>query len=117
MSYSLTCVISAGSIGRSRSPRWRRRGTSGDPHSANLSLVTVFTLHLMARCQRRPNVEFSIEGADYYPGRKGCFRRPSKSRMERCGFRTGRMGRRGQSGLDRQRAYARARAAEAAGSA
>jgi L-alanine-DL-glutamate epimerase-like enolase superfamily enzyme len=38
------------------------------PHSANLSLVTVFTLHLMgALANAGPYVEFSIEGADYYP--------------------------------------------------
>jgi L-alanine-DL-glutamate epimerase-like enolase superfamily enzyme len=38
------------------------------PHSANLSLVTVFTLHLMGALPNAgPYVEFSIEGADYYP--------------------------------------------------
>ena len=38
------------------------------PHSANLSLVTVFTLHLMGAIQSAgPYVEFSIEGLDYYP--------------------------------------------------
>ena len=38
------------------------------PHSANLSLVTVFTLHLMGALENAgPYVEFSIEGADYYP--------------------------------------------------
>jgi L-alanine-DL-glutamate epimerase-like enolase superfamily enzyme len=43
------------------------------PHSANLSLVTMCTMHLLGAI---PNggkyLEFSIEGADYYPGRKGC---------------------------------------------
>ena len=38
------------------------------PHSANLSMVTVFTLHLMGAIENAgPYVEFSIEGADYYP--------------------------------------------------
>ena len=38
------------------------------PHSANLSLVTVFTLHLMGALENAgPYVEFSIEGPDYYP--------------------------------------------------
>ena len=38
------------------------------PHSANLSMVTVFTLHMMGALENAgPYVEFSIEGADYYP--------------------------------------------------
>ena len=38
------------------------------PHSANLSLVTVFTLHLMGALENAgPYVEFSIEGPEYYP--------------------------------------------------
>ena len=38
------------------------------PHSANQSMVTVFTLHLMGAIENAgPYVEFSIEGADYYP--------------------------------------------------
>jgi L-alanine-DL-glutamate epimerase-like enolase superfamily enzyme len=38
------------------------------PHSANLSVVTVFTLHLMGALENAgPYVEFSIEGAEYYP--------------------------------------------------
>jgi len=38
------------------------------PHSANLSLVTVFALHLMGAMETAgPYVEFSIEGLDYYP--------------------------------------------------
>jgi L-alanine-DL-glutamate epimerase-like enolase superfamily enzyme len=44
------------------------------PHSANLSLVTVFTLHLMGALPNAgPYVEFSIEGADYYPWQYGLF--------------------------------------------
>jgi L-alanine-DL-glutamate epimerase-like enolase superfamily enzyme len=44
------------------------------PHSANLSLVTVFTLHLVAAVPNAgPFVEFSIEGPDYYPWQYGIF--------------------------------------------
>lgn len=44
------------------------------PHSANLSLVTVFTLHLMGAIENAgPYVEFSIEGLDYYPWQAGLF--------------------------------------------
>lgn len=43
-------------------------------HSANLSLVTVFTLHLMGAIEAAgPYVEFSIEGADYYPWQVGLY--------------------------------------------
>ncbi|QYX55711.1 mandelate racemase/muconate lactonizing enzyme family protein [Roseovarius sp. SCSIO 43702] len=44
------------------------------PHCANLSLVTLFTMHLL---RALPNagkyLEFSIEGADYYPWQQGLF--------------------------------------------
>lgn len=44
------------------------------PHSANLSLVTLFTMHLL---RALPNagkyLEFSIEGPDYYPWQQGLF--------------------------------------------
>jgi L-alanine-DL-glutamate epimerase-like enolase superfamily enzyme len=44
------------------------------PHSANQSLVTVFTLHLMGAIENAgPYVEFSIEGADYYPWDSGLY--------------------------------------------
>lgn len=43
-------------------------------HSANLSLVTVFSLHLMGAIPNAgPYVEFSIEGLDYYPWQDGLF--------------------------------------------
>ena len=46
-------------------------GQAGIPctlHSANLSLVTLFSLHFMAAIENAGKyVEFSIEGADYYP--------------------------------------------------
>ncbi len=42
------------------------------PHSANLSMVTLFTMHLLrAMPNAGPYLEFSIEGADYYPWQYG----------------------------------------------
>ena len=45
------------------------------PHSANLSMVTVFTLHMMGAIENAgPYVEFSIEpDADYYPWQTGLY--------------------------------------------
>ena len=46
------------------------------PHSANLSLVTLFTMHLLRAIPNAgPYLEFSIEGADYYPWQAGIFTR------------------------------------------
>lgn len=44
------------------------------PHCANLSMVTLFTMHLM-RALPRPGryLELSIEGDDYYPWQRGLF--------------------------------------------
>jgi len=47
------------------------------PHSANQSMVTVFTLHVMgAIANAGPYVEYSIEGPDYYPWEVGLLRNP-----------------------------------------
>lgn len=44
------------------------------PHSANLSLVTICTAHLLAAIPNAgPYIEFSIEGADYYPWQQDLF--------------------------------------------
>ena len=44
------------------------------PHSANLSMVTVFTMHLLRAIPNAGKyLEFSIEGADYYPWQQGLF--------------------------------------------
>jgi len=44
------------------------------PHSANLSLVTLFTMHLLAAIPNAgPYLEFSIEGRDYYPWQEDFF--------------------------------------------
>jgi len=52
----------------------RDAGMPCTPHSANLSLVTVFTLHLMGALENAgPYVEFSIEEADYYPWQYGIY--------------------------------------------
>ena len=43
-------------------------------HSANLSLVTLFSLHFMAAIENAGKyVEFSIEGLDYYPWQRDIF--------------------------------------------
>ncbi|HXW73653.1 MAG TPA: mandelate racemase/muconate lactonizing enzyme family protein [Steroidobacteraceae bacterium] len=45
------------------------------PHSANLSLVTLCTMHLLgAIANPGKYLELSIEGADYYPCQQGLFR-------------------------------------------
>ncbi|BBK41998.1 D-galactarolactone cycloisomerase [Allostella vacuolata] len=47
------------------------------PHSANLSMVTVFTMHLLGAIPNAGKyLEFSIEGEDYYPWQDGLFRNP-----------------------------------------
>lgn len=44
------------------------------PHCANLSMVTLFTMHLLRAIPNAgPYIEFSIEGTDYYPWQKGLF--------------------------------------------
>jgi L-alanine-DL-glutamate epimerase-like enolase superfamily enzyme len=44
------------------------------PHSANLSLVTICTMHLLkALPNAGPYLEFSIEGPDYYPWQRDLF--------------------------------------------
>ncbi|MCC7273561.1 MAG: mandelate racemase/muconate lactonizing enzyme family protein [Alphaproteobacteria bacterium] len=46
------------------------------PHSANLSLVTLFTMHLLCAIPNAGKyLEFSIEGPDYYPWQEGLFRK------------------------------------------
>lgn len=45
------------------------------PHSANLSMVTLFTMHLLGAIPNAGDyLEFSIEGEDYYPWQDGLFR-------------------------------------------
>ncbi|MCB1340692.1 MAG: mandelate racemase/muconate lactonizing enzyme family protein [Pseudooceanicola sp.] len=64
--------------GLSRSLRVARMaeaaGMPVTPHSANLSMVTLFTMHYL-RAIGTPGkyLEFSIEGADYYPWQEGLF--------------------------------------------
>ncbi len=44
------------------------------PHAANLSLVTMCTMHLLKAIPNAGKyLEFSIEGADYYPWQEGLF--------------------------------------------
>jgi L-alanine-DL-glutamate epimerase-like enolase superfamily enzyme len=45
------------------------------PHSANLSLVTICTMHLLGAIENPGKyLELSIEGTDYYPWQQGLFR-------------------------------------------
>ena len=45
------------------------------PHAANLSLVTICTMHLLTAIPNAgPYLELAIEGADYYPWTEGLFR-------------------------------------------
>ena len=45
------------------------------PHCANLSLVTLFTMHLLKAIPNAGKyLEFSIEGADYYPWQQDLFK-------------------------------------------
>jgi L-alanine-DL-glutamate epimerase-like enolase superfamily enzyme len=60
------------------------------PHSANLSLVTVFTLHMMGAIEGAgPYVEFSIEDAGYYPWPDGLFAPALVARDGRVGIPDG----------------------------
>ena len=58
--------------GLTRTLRVAKMGADADlpctPHCANLSLVTLFTMHLLGAIPNAGKyLEFSIEGADYYP--------------------------------------------------
>ncbi len=49
-------------------------GLKVTPHCANLSMVTLFTMHLLRAIPNAGNyLEFSIEGADYYPWQESLF--------------------------------------------
>ncbi|MGH6933596.1 MAG: mandelate racemase/muconate lactonizing enzyme family protein [Dongiaceae bacterium] len=51
-----------------------RAGLLCTPHSANLSLVTICTMHLLGAIPNAGKyLEFSIEGPDYYPWQEGLF--------------------------------------------
>lgn len=52
----------------------RVAGLPVTPHCANWSLVTLFTMHLLRAIPNAGKyLEFSIEGADYYPWQEGLF--------------------------------------------
>lgn len=52
----------------------RAAGLPCTPHSANLSMVTIFAMHLLgAIANAGKYVELSIEGSDYYPWQDGLF--------------------------------------------
>jgi len=50
-------------------------GLTCTPHAANLTMVTLFTMHLLPAIPNAGRyLEFSIEGPDYYPWQEGLFR-------------------------------------------
>ena len=52
-----------------------RAGLPCTPHSANLSMVTLFTMHMLGAIPNAGKyLEFSVEGPDYYPWQDGLFR-------------------------------------------
>jgi L-alanine-DL-glutamate epimerase-like enolase superfamily enzyme len=54
--------------------RGEKAGFKITPHAANLSLVTMCTMHLLRAIPNAGKyLEFSIEGADYYPWQVGLF--------------------------------------------
>ena len=71
----------------------KKAGLPVTPHAANMSMVTVFTLHMMGAISNAgPYVEFSIEGNDYYPWQEDFYRPALLSAMARCKFRKARAG-------------------------
>ena len=51
-----------------------KSGLPVTPHCANLSMVTLFTMHLLRAIPNAGKyLEFSIEDADYYPWQYGLF--------------------------------------------
>ena len=49
-------------------------GFTCTPHTANLSLVTICTMHFLKAINNAgPYLEFSIEGKDYYPWQQNLF--------------------------------------------
>ncbi len=51
-----------------------KAGLPCTPHAANLSLVTMCTMHFLAAIPNAGKyLEFSIEGDDYYPWQRGLF--------------------------------------------
>lgn len=70
-------VCYAGGVGRTLkvARMAESAGLPVTPHAANLSLVTLFTMHVLkALPNAGPYLEFSIEGPDYYPWQEGLFR-------------------------------------------
>ena len=59
-------------------PIWKKMAAAAGlpctPHAANLSLVTMCTMHLLGAIPNAGKyLEFSIEGEDYYPWQDGLF--------------------------------------------
>ena len=55
------------------------------PHCANLSMVTLFTMHFLRAIPNAGKyLEFSIEGEDYYPWQRGLFRNDPYTITDGC---------------------------------
>ncbi len=55
----------------------RNAGLPVTPHAANLSMVTIFTMHYLKAIENAGKyLEFSIEGEDVYPWQQNLFRNP-----------------------------------------
>ncbi len=55
----------------------KNAGLPVTPHAANLSMVTIFTMHYLKAIENAGKyLEFSIEGEDVYPWQTGLFRNP-----------------------------------------
>ncbi|MBY6049241.1 mandelate racemase/muconate lactonizing enzyme family protein [Vannielia litorea] len=70
-------VLYLGGIGRTLqvARMAQAAGLPVTPHAANLGLITLFTMHLLRAIPNAgPYLEFSIEGADYYPWQYGLYR-------------------------------------------
>ncbi len=69
-------VMYMGGIGRTLTVCWMAAEAElpVTPHSANLSLVTMCTMHLLGALENRGKyLELSIEGVDYYPWQQDLF--------------------------------------------
>jgi L-alanine-DL-glutamate epimerase-like enolase superfamily enzyme len=63
------------------------------PHCANLSMVTLFTMHFLRAIPNAGKyLEFSIEGADYYPWQVGLFVEDPYSIVDGCAVVTDKPG-------------------------
>ncbi len=62
-----------------------QRGLPCTPHCANLSMITLFTMHFLRAIPNAGKyLEFSIEGEDYYPWQRGLYRNDPYAITDGC---------------------------------